>query len=129
MTRHGLYFFDPYFLIRIFDRFFGFFNLFFRLICYTEGETGNLPAKVGLPRSGSPMKMSTGNAPVPKAQAATHEAGLPRSGSLMKMSTGNAPVPKAQAADHEAGLPRSGSLLSRSTGNIPVKDQTEEEIV
>ena len=88
-------------MIRIFDRFFGFFNLFLRLICYTEGETGDLPAKVGLPRSGS----------------------------LMKMSTGNAPVPKAQAADHEAGLPRSGSLLSRSTGNIPVKDQTEEEIV
>lgn len=88
-------------MIRIFDRFFGFFNLFLRLICYTEGETGDLPAK----------------------------AGLPRSGSLMKMSTGNAPVPKAQAAIHEAGLPRSGSLLSRSTGNIPVKDQTEEEIV
>ena len=89
------------FLIRIFDRFFGFFNLFLRLICYTEGETGDLPAK----------------------------AGLPRSGSLMKMNTGNATVPKAQAADHEAGLPRSGSLLSRSTGNIPVKDQTEEEVV
>ena len=116
-------------MIRIFDRFFGFFNLFLRLICYTEGETGDLPAKAGLPRSGSLMKMSTGNATVPKAQAATHEEGLPRSGSLMKMSTGNAPVPKAQAADHEEGLPRSGSLLSRSTGNIPVKDQTEEEIV
>ena len=116
-------------MIRIFDRFFGFFNLFLRLICYTEGETGDLPAKSGLPRSGSLMKMSTGNAPVPKAQAATHEEGLSRSGSLMKMSTGNAPVPKAQVAIHEAGLPRSGSLLSRSTGNIPVKDQTEEEIV
>jgi hypothetical protein len=99
------------------------------LICYTEGEIGDLSAKAGLPRSGSLLSRNTGNAPVPKAQTATHEEGLPRSGSLMKMSTGNAPVPKAQAADHEAGLPRSGSLLSRSTGNIPVKDQTEEKIV
>ena len=58
-----------------------------------------MPAKEGLPHSGSLMNMSTGNAAAPKDRAAALlKEGLPHSGSLMNMSTGNAAAPKDRAA-------------------------------
>ena len=59
-----------------------------------------MPAKEGLPHSGSLMNMSTGNAAAPKDRAAALllKEGLPHSGSLLNVSTGNATVPKDRTA-------------------------------